>query len=865
MTATRVDRRLPLVVTVFEQSRRGTDRLELLQTLIAAPAFDPLFRGDVLRLPGDHPVFGWQCKVEGCDRGHEGAWELCHHHRVQWSEARRGGRTFTAFLAAAQPLKARGWPDGRPCRICPHLPAVGAMGVCIAHAKRWIGFRRDHEARGGTPVFETWLARQTPLAGTGKCRVTACGDMANPHPMRMCTRHQSLYEREGRPGDARTPDLRRWRNSPAVEAPLTCGDEAAFLRWCDQAPAVFQQNGVISLLGMAPLLKAEVQWALADHAKGQGDRANWPSLFVHRLVQHCRSVGARSLSDLDLEAVPISVRGIAKGMLACLRLVYFTRQDTKDAGFIETDHYGVRFTDSGSHYGLLGISQRWLRDLLWDYFDARLRNQPPRSQGPFKTARRGCVELSAYLEAQTPGGGRDPRVLAEEHMISFVADQRHRGLNGLPALGHDPDAVRVLKPNASPESVARILGGTRQVLRFGLDEGLTFAAGLDHRFVIALPHAGVQRGRRRRPFTDDIASALADPDNLARLDRMDTDDRGLRDIWETQVVTGRRSREVVHLRLDCVARINRLPLLWHDQTKVGNLDEGIRIPERLVQRIEARQAKTVDRFVERHGRPPTAEERAVLALFPRKATNRSGRMSMTTSWFQNCFADWVGELDIKGVPHQARHTLATNLIKAGANLVHVKRYLGHVSEAMAEHYVHLASTDPRLTDALNAVWVAGPGTAEPGRLLSAGQPMSRKQAEALAIDLARTSTPADGGFCTFQPVVNGDACPWNLDCHNCDKFVLSGADLLYWRRKREQWRTLAERAPDPATADFLHDAFEPTARAIDGLEKALTGVGLLEEALALDLRRPQDYFGRIWTTAFRARELAGHESAGGTS
>ena len=91
---------------------------------------------------------------------------------------------------------------------------------------------------------------------------------------------------------------------------------------------------------------------------------------------------------------------------------------------------------------------------------------------------------------------------------------------------------------------------------------------------------------------------------------------------------------------------------------------------------------------------------------------------------------------------------------------------------------------------------------------------------------------------------------------NCDKFVLSGADLLYWRRKREQWRLLAEGAPDDATADYLHRYFEPTARAIDGLEKALAGLGLLDQALALDLRKPQDYFHRVWATAFRATDLA---------
>jgi len=94
---------------------------------------------------------------------------------------------------------------------------------------------------------------------------------------------------------------------------------------------------------------------------------------------------------------------------------------------------------------------------------------------------------------------------------------------------------------------------------------------------------------------------------------------------------------------------------------------------------------------------------------------------------------------------------------------------------------------------------------------------------------------------------------------------LSGADLLYWRRKREQWRLLAEGAPDDATASYLHDYFEPTARAIDGLEKALAGLGLLDDALALDLRKPQDYFHRVWSTAFRASALAAAESDDGTA
>ncbi|WP_433206866.1 hypothetical protein ACQP1G_20830 [Nocardia sp. CA-107356] len=163
----------------------------------------------------------------------------------------------------------------------------------------------------------------------------------------------------------------------------------------------------------------------------------------------------------------------------------------------------------------------------------------------------------------------------------------------------------------------------------------------------------------------------------------------------------------------------------------------------------------------------------------------------------------------------------------------------------------LSSVAPR-----SAHLVSGPGTQTPGELLSdPTKPLTRDEALALSLDLSRRSTPAEGGFCTFQPVVNGDACPWKLNCENCDKFVLSGADLLYWRRKQEQWRSIAERAPDDTTAD-LHQVFEPTARAIDGLEKALDGLGLLEEALQLDMRRPQDYFHRIWSTGFKAADLA---------
>ena len=137
-------------------------------------------------------------------------------------------------------------------------------------------------------------------------------------------------------------------------------------------------------------------------------------------------------------------------------------------------------------------------------------------------------------------------------------------------------------------------------------------SALAREFIVAVPAAGATTGRTpRRPFPDEVARALADETNLRRLAEVhDPHDRGLRDIWETTVITGRRISEVLELRLDCLGRYGGLPMFWHDQTKVGNYDAAIRIPERLHDVLAERQRKTLDRFVAQHGRRPTDAERA---------------------------------------------------------------------------------------------------------------------------------------------------------------------------------------------------------------------------------------------------------------
>jgi hypothetical protein len=57
-----------------------------------------------------------------------------------------------------------------------------------------------------------------------------------------------------------------------------------------------------------------------------------------------------------------------------LRCIYCTPADAKDAGYLETDHFGRRFHHTSSYFRLTGVSQRWLRDLLWEHLAEILRS-----------------------------------------------------------------------------------------------------------------------------------------------------------------------------------------------------------------------------------------------------------------------------------------------------------------------------------------------------------------------------------------------------------------------------------------------------------------------------------------------------------
>jgi hypothetical protein len=295
--------------------------------------------------------------------------------------------------------------------------------------------------------------------------------------------------------------------------------------------------------------------------------------------------------------------------------------------------------------------------------------------------------------------------------------------------------------------------------------------------------------------------------------------------------------------------------MWVDMTKVGKLDYAVQISRDVYDVIVCRQAKTVERYRLRHGAEPTAAQRRGIALFPSPVTNPTFVRSISPSKFGVTFKAWIESegINLPGhTTHQARHTLATRLVNAGASMTHVKRVLGHVSERMGDSYVLIAGS--QVEPFLQQVWVTGPGNAKPGEVVLTPTEAERSSAERLMVDLA--ALPIEHGLCTYKPVVGGFDCPFERKCDSCEHFVITGADYGYWKRQEQRWAAMAEGAPDESAREYIYGSFERSSQALAGLEKALLALGLLDDAKALDLRNPhQDFFNPIWSQGWRAGDL----------
>ena len=203
-------------------ARAGTGWI--LAALISAPSFDPLFRGDIIKIPAGHPIYRWNCWAR-CERTVMGHGDLCGAHEVLWRKHRAEGGTRADFLQAAQPLGPGEGVEEQPCRICADRPACHVtLRLCHYHQFRWYNYRDRH---GDDADFTQWLACQEASVGYGRCRVHVCPETAFS-PLGLCSRHEARYHRDGSPGGAALPSQWGTRyERTGRDVPVEYADEPA--------------------------------------------------------------------------------------------------------------------------------------------------------------------------------------------------------------------------------------------------------------------------------------------------------------------------------------------------------------------------------------------------------------------------------------------------------------------------------------------------------------------------------------------------------------------------------------------------------------------------------------------------------------
>ncbi len=805
--------------------------LDRLEALIGGANFAPYLRDEPIIFEMHDPIYGYGCGIQGCaQHSTQAAW-WCTRHLQERRDAIRNGLGEANWKAAAIALPAKGaaMECRQPvCRFCPDRDAI-ADDLCRRHR----ALRNQARGRFGSSFVEAeWLDRQVALPGAGDCRVRNCLGRAESEPS-LCPHHRLRWREAGSP---RNLAMDKW-----------------LLRVSGNPNA-----GVVFLTGLSPVLAAEIRYGLWAHTKNAAP-VRWHPMWLRTLVKSCIEAGVTSLLDLDPDDCewtpqPRRVNSIVREMRKDIEAVHRTRADTRDLGYLDPNYWGWRFSGRRSAFVLTAISQRWLRVLTWDYLAEVLEGpRRPRTASTFEQIRRSLICLSAYLTDCDPFEGTRPVALTEATAREFVADFTRRVTTRGTVRGvFNADGSPTV---ATPTTYAFTMNAVRRVMRHAMDSGAAATAQISREFIVTIPFGGALSHRNPRPFSDPVLRALSDPANIRLLDERDPFDGGFADIWSIQVRCGRRIGEVVKLRFDCVSEHLGRTWMWVDMTKVGKLDYAIQIPRDVYNIVLARQAKTLEKFRLKHGEEPTAKQKRTIALFPSRVTNPTLARSVATTSFVTAFKNWI-ESDQMRLPghttHQARHTLATRLVKAGASMAHVKTVLGHVSERMGESYVLIAGS--QVEPFLQQVWVTGPGNANPGQVVLTPTAGEKSTAQHLLVDLA--ALPTEHGLCTFRPVVGGYDCPFDRKCNSCEHFVVTGADYGYWKRQEERWATLAEGAPDEIARDYIYGAFEKSSQALAGLEKALLALGLLEQAKELDLRSPhQDFFDPIWRQGWRAGDL----------
>ena len=827
-----------------------------------------------IEFPAHHSTYGWACRVDGCDGVLPATHTrlLCNRHARQFRRA-DDSTNLDEFVRDADPGGTRrvGWALTRRagCRLCGANREAQQHGYCQQHASSL-----RHARRQG--VDETaWRENQHVLASLDRCVITQCvhdGELharagTEKHP--LCRGHHKQWIRwlktVGRPSNTRS-----W------------GDWFAVV--CDGASVgSVARRGRLSLAKLPLALQREIRYALHRHANDVR-RTHWRPTELQKVVDRLADAAVATLSDPVVADLADDCRGrslerrILLVLLFAARSLAVTEETAKAAGWFDPIIIGSSpfpGTQGGENrrkpWNLTAVSQRWLRDLLWDYLrdEAVKPNGKRPAKGTVNNRIAAIVLLSTILRQIRDDNSNNPRLLgsADARAVKETWDLWFREQIPLPFWADSSRQPSVMNQHSRFVYMSSI----RIVLQHSHERGRT-PPGMDL-FVLTLPqYSRPPKAPRPRPLTYGDFQLLVSPDTIRLLEAADRDDVGVADIWLTQAFQGGRISETLKLRLGCVGLVGTAqPYLWRDISKVNVVDYGMPCYLPVYERLLRRQEKTRAKLRARYAEPLAtldARGRAALEtrwdrempLFPRAVQNPDLVVETSQVWFRNVWVAWFERLGLKGITtHQTRATLATSLLNNGAPAALVRQLLGHFSPESLAHYANY--NDDSMTRHLQQVWTAGPGMDKPGTILLRPTDVNTDDPTAAAARIDLTVVPVEHGLCRYGPVVGGAHCPFGKNCSDgpngaCEHFVLTGADLAYWERKRDTAYHFAEAAPTDEARDYILSQWHPWEPVLTGLRGALAELGLLEQAESLDLRTPvHDYFDPLFTTGWHVAQL----------
>jgi integrase len=823
--------------------------------------------------PRHDPTFGWACLVNGCEALPARTYTrlLCVGHGGQYRQV-KDSIGIEDFARDARPWRAKmGGALSRwaGCSICGTNREAKRRGYCGAHRISL----RSARAQGISEI--DWRRTQVAFPPLPRCSIPQCvhdgvhcalrGSIATA---RLCHGHSSHW-RSWLKSAGRSPDVRAWDIWSATAATGNYVTPAS-------------SRGQVTLTQLPIRLQREVRYAIHRHAN-TAKRTQWRPRDLQRVVSALVEAEVESLGDQTAAGLErVSTRGegerrVWAGLVFAARSLSVTSSTAKSDGWFDPVIVGAApFPGSqGSEHrrkvwSLTEISQRWLRDLLWEHLkDEALRpdGKRPGRQTIYRRIR-GIALLSNNLRQNRIDHGENPGLLgdADAKAVKDTWDLWLREQIPIPSRSQKTQSILLTEA-----SRYQYISSIQIVLQHGREKGLT-EPGFDS-FILGLPEfPAPTRSPRPRPLSFGDFQLLISAKALCILDTADREGIGLTDIWLTQAFQGGRIGETLNLRLGCVGLIGAAqPYMWRDIQKVKVVDYGmpchLPVYERLLRRQSITKAKLRARYanelasLDDDGRARLeASWDRTMPLFPRAFQNPDLVAEASQSWFRDTWTEWFEGLGLSGITtHQTRATLATSLLNNGAPAALVRQLLGHFSEEALAHYARYS--DESMTRHLQQVWAAGPGTDKPGTILLRPNDLKADDSSAAVARIDLAVVPVEHGLCRYGPVVGGANCPFDKNCTNgergpCEHFVLTGADLAYWERKRDAAFHFAEGAPSDEARDYILSEWHPWEPVLAGLREALDELGLLEEAEQLDLRTPvHDYFNPLFSTGWTLAQL----------